>query len=110
MISKQVINSLHHIHSTFQTTFYFVGALTGFANLGEINNHLLAYESQLAEDRAERGELAHSMLVIMVRGFFSRLEFPYAQFPCTDLSRLLAVNNVCGVLYYITVKMHHFNR
>ena len=30
-----------------------VGALTGITNLGEINNHLVAYEGQVAEDRVE---------------------------------------------------------
>ena len=30
--------------------------------------------------------LAQSMLVIMVCGLFSRLEYPYAQFPCNELS------------------------
>ena len=29
--------------------------------------------------------LANSMLVIMVRGLFTHLQFPYAQFPCTSL-------------------------
>lgn len=29
--------------------------------------------------------LANSMLVVMVRGLFSKVQFPYAQFPCTKL-------------------------
>ncbi len=29
--------------------------------------------------------LANSMLVLMVRGLFSRMMFPYAQFPCAKL-------------------------
>ncbi len=29
--------------------------------------------------------LANSMLVIMVRGLFSKMQFPYAQFPCSKL-------------------------
>eukprot|EP00731_Ephydatia_muelleri_P026512 Em0018g612a len=33
-----------------------------------------------------RDPLASSMLVLMVRGLFTALTFPYAQFPCTDLS------------------------
>lgn len=85
-----------------------VGALTGFTNLGEINNHLVAYESQVAEDRVDGETLAHSMLVIMVRGLFSRLEFPYAQFPCTDLSGLFAlVNDVCEVVRIIIITLYH---
>ena len=30
--------------------------------------------------------LAKTMLVVMVRGLFSSLQFPYAQFPCASLS------------------------
>ena len=30
--------------------------------------------------------LANSMLVLMVRGLFTHMQFPYAQFPCTALS------------------------
>ena len=38
------------------------------------------------EDGADEQEpLANSILVIMVRGLFSKLQFPYAQFPCTSL-------------------------
>ena len=45
--------------------------------------------------------LAHSMVVIMVRGLFSRLEFPYAQFPCTDLSGLFGL-----VKLYTSLLLH----
>ncbi len=47
------------------------------------------------------------MMVFMVRGLFSSLKFPYAQFPCVDLSGDLlydpfweAVRN-CGLKVYI---------
>lgn len=60
----------------------------GFANLGDINSHLLAFESSL--DDVEE-PLANSMLVLMVRGLFSKLQFPYAQFPCTS---------ACGHQYF----------
>ena len=30
--------------------------------------------------------LAKSLFVIMIRGLFSSLQFPYAQFPCSNLS------------------------
>lgn len=72
-----------------------LGALIGFTNLGEINRHLAAYESQVAGDRVETEVLAHSMLVIMVRGLFSKLTFPYAQFPCSALSG----TNTCICMY-----------
>ena len=62
------------------------GSVVGFTNLGDINSHLLAFERLMRDDEAERSPLANSMLVLLVRGLFSRLEFPYVQFPCTALS------------------------
>lgn len=61
------------------------GALNGYTHLGDVNSHLARYEKELGE-QGERDTLATSMLVIMVRGLFTHLKFPYAQFPCTDLS------------------------
>ena len=61
----------------------FVGAVTGFANLGEIYTHLSSFERSL--DSSELSSVANSMLVIFVRGLFSSLQFPYVQFPCRDL-------------------------
>ncbi len=61
------------------------GALVGFANLGDINSHLLQFQSSL--DKNEKQEkLAKTMIVFMVRGLFSDLEFPYVQFPCAELT------------------------
>ena len=67
-------------------------ALIGFANLGDINAHLVAYEKSLhrasCSDAAMASiePLAKTMLVIMVRGLCSRLEFPYVQFPCNKVT------------------------
>ena len=62
------------------------GALVGFTNLGSINAHLCAFEQMLTNDNScTEQPLAKSMLVLMVRGLFSRLQFPYAQFPCANL-------------------------
>ena len=58
-----------------------LGALIGFVNLGEVNNHLIAYEQSILDEPSQQ-KLANSMMVIMVRGLFSQLEFPYVQFPC----------------------------
>lgn len=66
--------------------FVFVGAIVGFCNLGDVTSHLIALEKQeRSESPCEEG-LANSMLVLLVRGLFSNLLFPYAQFPCTALS------------------------
>lgn len=62
-----------------------VGALTGFTNIGDVNSHLVAFEKSLEGEKVE-DVVADHMLVFMVRGLFSSLQFPYVQFPCTDLS------------------------
>ena len=60
------------------------GSLIGFANIGDINNHLLRLEHLM--DAVHEEDLAKSMLVFFVRGLFTRLEFPYAQFATTALA------------------------
>ncbi len=69
------------------------GTLIGFTNLGETNNHLLQFQSSLSGDTFPQS-LAKTMLVIMVRGLFSKLKFPYAQFSCATLSGDLLVGPV----------------
>lgn len=59
------------------------GKLIGYANLGEINNHLIDFEQSIDKSSPK---FAKSMLVFMVRGLFSKLQFAYAQFPAMDLS------------------------
>ena len=60
------------------------GAMAGFTNIGDISSHLAAYEKEVMDEEEEKKPLAKSMLVIMVRGLFSPLEFPYT--PCADLT------------------------
>ena len=61
--------------------------MVGFTDLGAVNNHLKKYEEVVSGDSdGSVMEVAHSMLVLMVRGLFSKLQFPYVQFPCTSLS------------------------
>lgn len=63
------------------------GQLSGFANLGEINEHLLKYEKAL-NDPYNTGtkQLAKTMMTFMVKGIFTSLQFPYAFFPCCGIS------------------------
>ena len=61
------------------------GSLIGFANLGKTNNQLLELEAALSQDNPRR-PLASTMLVLMVRGLFQKLNYPYAQFACANLS------------------------
>ena len=57
-------------------------SLIGFASLGEVNDHLLAFEQSLnGSSPKDVASLAKTMMVMMVRGLFSGLEFPYVQFP-----------------------------
>lgn len=60
----------------------------GFVNLGDINNQLLKFEQAQTCDSQEvmTPPIAKHMLVFMVRGIFTSLEFPYVQFPCSATS------------------------
>ena len=59
--------------------------MIGFTNIGDINASLAAYEQSLQGEQVQ-DKLADHMLVLMVQGLFGNLQFPYAQFPCADLS------------------------
>lgn len=69
------------------------GKLVGFVNLGDMNNCLLDCESSLTGCVTDR-QLAKSMLVLIVRGLFAHLNFPYAQFACHTLTGKLLVDPV----------------
>ena len=62
-------------------------ALIGFANLGDVNTHPLAFEESV-NGRFSRdvAPLAKTMMVMMVPGLLSGLEFPYVQFPCNKVT------------------------
>ena len=62
----------------------YTGKLIGFVDLGEINNHLTKFEQTLNEND-DTPVLAKSMVVMMVKGLFTNLQFPYVQYPCTSL-------------------------
>ena len=54
------------------------GKLVGFVDLGEVNNHLLAFERSLTDDSSHpEATLASTMMVFMVRGLFTNLQFQY---------------------------------
>ena len=55
-------------------------------NIGDVNSHLSAFERVINGDVQQHPPLAKSMLVFLVRGLFSSLQYPYAQFPCTALA------------------------
>ena len=71
------------------------GSLIGFANIDDINNHLIDFEKSLSDENAETTpSVASTILVIMVRGWVSNLNFCYAQFACDTLSGDLLVDPV----------------
>lgn len=51
----------------------------------------MEFEKTVEENNEEKEEVAKSMMVIMVRGLFTKLQFAYAQFPC---------GSVCGYHLY----------
>ena len=63
----------------------YTGELIGFTNLGEVNECLDRFE-QACLGTSEQPHLATHMLVFMVCGLVSDLEFPYAQFPSASIS------------------------
>lgn len=60
------------------------GKLIGYANLGDINNHLVDFEQSFSSQTTPK--FAKTMLVFMVRGLFNKLQFPYVQFPALTLT------------------------
>ena len=61
------------------------GTLTGYSDLGEVNNLLMAAEEKFRDPSSNmQRPLAKRMLVFMVRGLFTSLKFPYAQFPAAS--------------------------
>ena len=62
------------------------GTLIGFSNLGEINTHLLAFENEINGSTAQEESLANTVMVLMVQGIFTKLQFAYAQFPVAKLT------------------------
>lgn len=74
------------------------GALVGYVDLGNVNNMLLKFErSIMAPTPSTTGslstlQLAKSMLVFFICGLFTKLRFPFAQFPSLSLSGDLIFN------------------
>lgn len=92
--NKCVILLLDEMHIREQLIFdKHSGAIIGYTNISDIVTHLNEFESQVdaADDEGneqspESHKLAKTMMVFMVRGLFSSLQFPYAQFACADIT------------------------
>ena len=60
--------------------------LIGFTNIGDINNQLDSFEQHCTNPSSSTTRtVASHMLVFMVRGIFTSLEYPYAQFPTQQM-------------------------
>uniref|UniRef100_A0A1X7TI06 THAP-type domain-containing protein n=1 Tax=Amphimedon queenslandica TaxID=400682 RepID=A0A1X7TI06_AMPQE len=66
------------------------GDLVGYCRIGEINDHLLQLEREYTESNGDAANnthtLAKTMLVLMIRGLFTSLTFPYASFATSNLT------------------------
>ena len=86
------------------------GRLIGFTNLGEVNNHLLAFERSIDHNQDGENELAKSMMTFMVRGLFTPLRFAYAQFPAAKVTGDLLFHPFWTAVYRlerIGLKVHN---
>ena len=61
------------------------GSLTGYADMGEVNNLFMELEQDKKSANSRR-PLAKSVLVFMIRGLFNSLKFPYAHFPTASIT------------------------
>ena len=77
------------------------GELIGFTNLGDINQHLVAFEHSITDEAAPSITLANSMTTFMVRGLFNKLQFAYVQFPCANVSGDLLYNPFWEAVYRV---------
>lgn len=84
---KLVILLLDEMHIKENLVYdKYTGSVIGFANLGDISNHLLAFEQSVKGNCDAMNSVAKTMMVFMIRGLFTTLRFPYAQFPCAKVS------------------------
>ena len=75
-------HSSEHSLSAISHFPFSTGEVVGFVNLGEINNDLLRLENSICHQhkQCQPNAIATHLLVILVRGIFIKLNFPYAHF------------------------------
>ncbi len=63
------------------------GAITGFVDLDDFNNHLIDFENAISQDTNQKScrPFAKTLLVFMVRGVVTNFVFPYALYPAASL-------------------------
>uniref|UniRef100_A0A1X7SX00 Transposable element P transposase n=1 Tax=Amphimedon queenslandica TaxID=400682 RepID=A0A1X7SX00_AMPQE len=65
------------------------GELIGFTSLGDISNQLESVVNSPNDSDLPPELLSNSMMTFMVKGLFSRLEFPYVYFPSRNVTGYL---------------------
>lgn len=75
------------------------GHMIGYTNLGDMTNHLVEFECAVKGNNNESSVLAKSMMVMMVRGLFTTLRFPYVQFPCNKITGALLFHPFWQTVY-----------
>ena len=75
--------------------------LIGFVDVGDINNYLLKCEQSMRDNQSPK--LAKHMLVLMVRGLITPIDFPYAQYATTDVTADLLFPIVWDVIRHLEV-------
>jgi hypothetical protein len=84
---KQVCLVMDEIHLKESLVYdKYTDELVGFSDIGDINQHLLQVEQQYKNKLSDTSLLANSILVIMIRGLFTDMAFPYASFPSVNLT------------------------
>ena len=59
-----------------------------------VNDHLLAFERSIDDSPDNVDILAKTIMVFMVCGIFTKLHFPYAQFPCASVTSDLPLSSL----------------
>ena len=76
--------------------------LIGFTtNIGEINNSQDQYEQYCKNPSSSTRSVASHMLVFLVRGIFTSLEFAYALFPTTGITAAALFPLVWDAVYHL---------
>lgn len=73
----------------------------GFTNIENINNQVDQYEQYCANPSASTRNVATHMLLFMVRGIFSSLEYPFAQFATMGITADTLFPLVLGTVYHL---------
>ena len=78
--------------------------MIGFVDIGDINNHLSKLEQECSNESPTLPVATH-MLVLMIKGIFTSLEFLYAHFPTSNLTG----EQLCLILWEAIERLEHLD-